>query len=213
MAKEILIRFGTRNLDRARDVAKQMAGTIKDALKAVKDPDLRRRLREEAKVEAKLDREAIADRQREINYLQSAGRRRTAPGGDLDDLRTGFSLRQRKGMNLVRRAVGGTLDPTDLAFDVAKDLPGVLGGAAFSVEQIYKLVQDAVKSEIKLAAVDLENKLNDRLKEIDLEKRLKTDEELIAAAGAEALSEIRAEAVAHGGDAWIADGDALGEGN
>lgn len=82
MARSVLLRFGTRNLDKARQAAKEIAKAMRDAAKGVKDVGKRRELLRQAKEQSREDRRVInEERKRQRGDLRSQRARRQSRQG------------------------------------------------------------------------------------------------------------------------------------
>lgn len=72
MAREVLLRFATQNLDKARKTAKAIQQSVREAAKGVKDVKKRRELLRQAREQAREDRRVINDeRKRQRGDLRS----------------------------------------------------------------------------------------------------------------------------------------------
>jgi hypothetical protein len=79
VAREVLLRFATRNLDKARKTAKAIQKSVRESAKGVKDVKKRRELLRQAREQAREDRRVINDeRKRQRGDIKSRGVRRRA---------------------------------------------------------------------------------------------------------------------------------------
>lgn len=178
-AREILIRFKTAALDRAKKTADDIARKVKEAAKGIKDVQARKAFRAEARDAAKARRADIAGQTQRLDFEKRASALGTRNSGDL-------SGAVRKAGNQGKEA----LERANSIFNVASsaNLAGamtllgrvpVLGQVAAVAGSVVAIVMPLLQREIdaKITAAVNASELRQRRAffEADVAKRFRED--------------------------------------
>lgn len=181
--RSIIIDFGTRNIERARESLKEVVREAKAALKSIKDGKERAAARRAINEEARAVQENLAARERLLQRGDgTAGRLRGAlfSGGTAFDplqrVRQGLGAAASLGGNLATGNLGGTLN--SLASGVGGLLPklGPLAAIAGSVVELVRAeVERQEARRVAIVEAQVQAEVARALERADVRGRLERD--------------------------------------
>lgn len=176
MATEVLINFLTKNLDKAKQTAKDIAAKVKEARKAIADPVVRKAFVARQKEIAKGVQQDIKNEQARIGLEARAGKLR---GRDFDAVggRAGV-LKAKEGLEKIR-SLGGAVSSGNLAglLTLAGAAP-IIGPVAIAASVAAFVMKELDKREaFRRAAQDqlIKDRVAAELAQFDFAKRIEED--------------------------------------
>lgn len=176
MATEVLINFLTKNLDKAKQTAKEIAAKVKEASRAIKDPAIRKVFRARQKEIAKGVRQDVEDEQDRIALEGRAGKLRGRDFGPVG-ARAG-ALKAKEGLEKLR-SLGGAVSSGNVAglLTLAGAAP-IIGPVAIAASVAAFVMKELDKREaFRRGALDqlVKDRVAAELAQFDFAKRIEED--------------------------------------
>jgi hypothetical protein len=156
MASQVLIKFGTAALDKAKGLVTEIGKSIRETIGGVENVGLRGGLRQTFRDAVKAARESDNDIESVVTRRRRSPDSLNAPAlGDLfsSSLDTGASLSRRVtgrvGHRIATLIQGGGDSFTGAALNVLQSLPGPVGDLFDVADKINTLIEKKVKEEVE----------------------------------------------------------------
>lgn len=204
MAREVLIRFRTQALDKAKAASEAIVARLREAVKTVKDnPALKRALRQNIREEQKLEKDRLAEQSVRLSQF-----RRTGAALSVDE-DTPSLLAARRAQQLAARVQGGLAGGAGQLAALAASVPQVALAIALTAK-IKELVEAEVGLRLKDRLAGLSAEIEERAFEANFARRVQEDPafaaQMTVIAGEQILDERR-----RGLRPWVSDDGELGD--